>query len=184
MEVYMKKQAALSAIGQDQPGIVAGLTKVLFEKGCNLEDSSMTLLKGDFAVLLLITLPEGLEVQELNRAVKPVADSLGLTIVLRELMPGEIRETSGGGSYTLVVYGADRPGIVYKVTRAAAGHGLNITDLRTHVTGEGTKPVYSLVMDVEAPSRGTADIFRMDLEDLKAELKVNISFHPTEAEEL
>jgi len=180
----VKTQVALSAIGRDRPGIVAGLTKVLFEKGCNLEDSSMTLLKGDFAVLLLVTLPEGLTTSGLAEAVEPTADSLGLTTVLRELKPGEMAPKSGARPYTLVVYGADRPGIVFKVTGAAAGHGLNVTDLRTHVTGEASKPVYSLSMDVEAPDAVSAKAFAKDLEVLKAELKVDVVFHAVEAEEL
>jgi len=180
----MKTQVALSAIGRDRPGIVAGITKVLFEKGCNLEDSSMTLLKGDFAVQLLITLPDGFTTGQLSDAVRPVADSLGLTTVLREFKPDDLKAESGALPYTLIVYGGDRPGIVYKVTQAAASQGLNITDLRTHVTGDAARPVYSLAMDVEAPSEKAARDFNADLERLKAELKVDIAFHPSEADEL
>ena len=45
----------MSAIGKDRPGIVADLAELIFEHGCNLEDSSMTILGGEFAVLLLFT---------------------------------------------------------------------------------------------------------------------------------
>src|SRR5437899_5188362 len=51
----MKRWYALSAIGKDRPGIVADLAELIFEHGCNLEDSSMTILGGEFAVLLLFT---------------------------------------------------------------------------------------------------------------------------------
>src|SRR5687767_28934 len=129
----MKRQVALSAIGQDRPGIVAGLSRLLFEQGCNLEESSMTRLKGEFAVLLLVTLPEHGSRDALEAAVAPVARSLGLTVLIRELTPEEMRaeDDSHTRPYTLVVYGADRPGIVFHVTEAAARHALNITDLRT-----------------------------------------------------
>ncbi len=180
----MKTQVALSAIGRDRPGIVAGLTKVLFEKGCNLEDSSMTLLKGDFAVQLLVTLPEGFTVAQLSDAVHSVADAMGLTTVMRELKPEDVQPAGTALPYTLIVYGGDRPGIVYKVTKAAAGHGLNITDLRTHVTGDATKPVYTLSMDVEVPDVAAAKAFAGELDGLRAELQVDITFHPVEAEEL
>ena len=50
---------ALAAIGKDRPGIVAAVSKVLYELGCNVEDSSMTMLRGNFAVMLVLAAPEG-----------------------------------------------------------------------------------------------------------------------------
>lgn len=180
----MKRQVALSAIGQDRPGIVAGLTRALFEQGCNLEESSMTRLKGEFAILLLVTLPDSVEPASLEKALSPTARALGLTTILRELTPEEIRgeDDSQTQPYTLVVYGADRPGIVFHVTDAAARHGLNITDLRTRVTG--TVPVYSLIMELEVPNELVAQAFRDDLAALKGTLKVETTFEAVEADEL
>ena len=51
----MKQWFALSAIGRDRPGIVADLAELIYECDCNLEDSSMTILGSEFAVLLLLT---------------------------------------------------------------------------------------------------------------------------------
>ena len=51
----MKRWFALSAIGRDRPGIVADLAELIYECDCNLEDSSMTILGSEFAVLLLLT---------------------------------------------------------------------------------------------------------------------------------
>jgi glycine cleavage system transcriptional repressor len=47
-------ELAVTAIGQDRPGIVAAVTKVLHERGGNLEDSAMTILGGQFAIVLLV----------------------------------------------------------------------------------------------------------------------------------
>ena len=180
----MEKLIALSAIGRDRPGIVAALSRVLFEKGCNLEDSSMTRLKGDFAVLLLLSLPEGLTPDGLRAALDPAVRDWNLALTLRPLAPGEMEPSPTGDPYTLVVYGLDHPGIVHRVTRAAADRGLNITDLRTHVT-EGTgAPLYSLVVDLESPGKGAAEAFQADLEALKKELQVEVTFHPAETDEL
>lgn len=181
----MKKLIALSAIGRDRPGIVAALSKVLFETGCNLEDSSMTQLKGDFAVLLLVSLPDRTSPASLKAALKPVLEKWNLASTLRELSPGE----TGGGApaglpHTLVVYGVDKPGIVYRVTQAAADLSINITDLRTHATESGGDHLYSLVVEVEVPDAGTVAAFREKLEALKAELKVEIRLNPVETDEL
>ena len=176
----MAQEMTLSAIGRDRPGIVAGLTGVLFEQGCNLEDSSMTRLGGDFAVLLLVALPEGLTPDALTAALAPTAQTLGLTIALRE---AAARGDGGGLPYTLVVYGADRPGIVFRVTEAAAGHGINICDLRSHVTS-GAHPIDSLVMELSAPSAEAATRFGDAVRALARELAVYVSFGPMEADEL
>jgi glycine cleavage system transcriptional repressor len=181
----MKKFVALSAHGKDQPGIVAALSKVLFEMGCNLEDSSMTLLKGDFAVLLLLSLPSGLSTQDLKKKMEPVAASLGLTSSLRELSPEEATQPPAAGlPHTLIVYGLDHPGIVYKVTQTAADLRVNITDLRTHVTQSGGKDLYSLVVEVDIPDEKTVVAFQAALEKLKKELKVEITLNPVELDEL
>ena len=38
------------------PGIVAAVSRVLFDLGCNVEDSSMTLLRGNFAMMLVLAM--------------------------------------------------------------------------------------------------------------------------------
>jgi glycine cleavage system transcriptional repressor len=180
----MKRQVALSAIGRDRPGIVAGLTHALFEQGCNLEESSMTRLKGEFAILLLVTLSDTIAPAVLEASLAPVARDLGLTLLVRDLTAEEMQaeDDSQTQPYTLVVYGADRPGIVFRVTEAASRHGLNITDLRTRVTGAA--PVYSLLMEVEAPSAAAAEAFRGELTALRGELHVETTFEPVDADEL
>jgi glycine cleavage system transcriptional repressor len=183
----MKKLVALSAIGQDRPGIVAALTRVLFETGCNLEDSSMTQLKGDFAVLLLVDLPPKTSLDTLKVALKPVLDQWQLASTLRQLSPAETDGSAGTGfPYTLVVYGVDHPGIVYRMTQAAADLSINITDLRTHMTQSGGRGInlYSLAVEVLIPGKEALNSFQKELESLKKELKVEIKLNPTETDEL
>ena len=50
-----KRYYALSAIGKDRPGIVADVAGLIYECGGNLEDSSMTLLGTQFALLILLS---------------------------------------------------------------------------------------------------------------------------------
>jgi len=181
----MKKLVALSAIGTDRSGIVAALAKAFFETGCNLENSSMTRLKGDFAVLLLVSLPESLGVDELTRRVQKAAGPMGLTLSIRELSDRENSENPAPSlPHTLVVYGVDHPGIVYRVAQALAERSINITDLRTHVTQAQGTPLYSLIMEVEIPTEARAKVLRTDLETLGKELKVEVTLNPVEADEL
>ncbi|MBV8983066.1 MAG: amino acid-binding protein, partial [Acidimicrobiia bacterium] len=66
---------AVSAVGADRPGIVAAVTGVFLEHGCNLEDTSMTILRGHFAMMLVVAAPDGLAQETLEEALAgPAAD--------------------------------------------------------------------------------------------------------------
>lgn len=182
----MKTCLIVYAVGRDRPGIVAGLTRVLLELGGNLEDSSMTRLKNDFAVLLLVALPEGADPSQASAALDQEAKVLGLTIIARVLEPDEWESNTSrtGSNHTLVLYGADKPGLVHRVSEVAAKTGLNIIDLRSQLTGTESKPVYSMVLELDAPDPVSAERFKAELERLQQELKVDLVFSPSEADEL
>ena len=55
---------AVSVFGRDRPGIVAAVSRVLADAGCNLEDTSMTILRGHFAMMLVVPTDEQLEIAE------------------------------------------------------------------------------------------------------------------------
>ena len=81
----MKSWYAMSGIGKDRPGIVADLAELIFDHGCNLEDSSMTVLGSEFAVLLLFT-GEGTDLEErLSAGCKRIEWERPLTVFFRPL---------------------------------------------------------------------------------------------------
>src|SRR5438445_12197572 len=81
----MKRWFALSAIGRDRPGIVADLAGLIYECDCNLEDSSMTVLGSEFAVLLLLSC-EGEDVERrLSAGCKRLEWEKRLTVFFRPL---------------------------------------------------------------------------------------------------
>ncbi len=179
----MRKFFELSAVGQDRPGIVTALAKSFFELGCNLEDSSMTQLKGDFAILLLISSPAEKTLSELQKNITPVMNDLGLSFTLRETpQAGPALEPKL--PYTLVVYGVDHPGIVYRFAKAASDLGINITNLRTHVTDNKGVQLYSLTLDVEIDNFKTVQTFEKEVDALKKEIQVEATLNPVETDEL
>ena len=54
----MSEQLVITALGDDRPGIVDELSKALFKHNLNIEDSRMSVLGGEFAVLLLVSGPQ------------------------------------------------------------------------------------------------------------------------------
>jgi glycine cleavage system transcriptional repressor len=168
---------AVTAVGRDRPGIVARVTGALLHLGCNLGETSMTRLRGEFAMILLVRLLPPRTVVEAKEALQALGAELDLTITVRVLSAQESEvATEEGAAYILRVYGADRPGIVHSVTELLARDGFNITDLETRVIpGEGG-PVYVMVMELDAPSEEKGEAARQPLEALAAGMKVDIAF--------
>src|SRR5262245_301386 len=125
----MDRFAIVTAFGQDQPGIVAGLAEGLFQLGCNIEDTSSVQLRGEFTMMLLVHLPKGMAADQLAEQLPSHISSLDLTVICREV-PAQAatrKPASATPTYMLSVYGADHPGIVAKVARTVADHKGNIT---------------------------------------------------------
>ena len=180
----MSQWAAITVLGQDRPGIVAGVTRVLFEHGCNLEDSSATRLRDAFAMILVAKLPEPPSMEALREALDERAEALGVIVDLRDLGSLPPLPKPEGQKYLLSVYGADRPGIVYRVSDTLAGCQCNIMDVTTRTAGTGDKPVYIMMLEMSVPSGPAEDELQNRLAALKEELPVDISLRAVEEETL
>ena len=168
---------AITVLGHDRPGIIAETTAALARLGLNIEDSSMTLLRGHFAMTLICA--GGAGVGETERALAEVAEDGTLTVSVREVPP-EHAPGPVGSTYVLTVHGGDRPGIVSAVARVVAAAGGNITDLTTRLAGE----LYLLVAEVDLPHDADADRLRGDLRAVGDELGVDVTLRVLESDDL
>jgi glycine cleavage system transcriptional repressor len=171
---------AVSVFGRDRPGIVAAVTRVLADAGCNLEDTSMTILRGHFAMMLVVTGPAEPGAAGLEAGLGPVAGRLDLQVGVRPVTDDVTAAAGRGARYAAAVYGADRPGLVARVAEALAASQVNIVDLQTRVVGE-PDPVYAMHFELEVPE-GRATRVEADLRAAAAELGVEASFHPDDAD--
>lgn len=168
---------AITVLGHDRPGIIAETTDKLAGLGLNLEDSTMTLLRGHFAMMLIC---EGAAVDsEIEAALAPLAADGSLTVTVREV-PAEQATTADGSSWILSVHGGDRPGIVSAVVAVIAGVGGNITDLTTRLAGD----LYLLVAEVDLPRGADVDAVERDLAAVAADLGVGVTLRAAETDEL
>lgn len=169
--------------GLDRPGIIAAVSGVLFEQGCNLEDCSMTILSRHFAMTLLAEGPDSVSAATLEAALRDAVDPMGLTAAVREVEDDGGTEIDGA-SYVVAVYGADRPGIVSKVTAMLAEREVNVTDLDTRVIGGPEAPVYAMQLEVTLPPSIAPDALAEDLAALGREVGVDTSIHPLDVDVL
>lgn len=145
-------EIAVTAVGADRPGIVAALTEALLEMGGNLEDCRAALLRGSFAIALLVRVPDDVRADDVDAALRPVADRLGLGLWTGPASPPH--EDAGGERCVISVYGVDRPGIVHAVSAALAAEGANILDLSSRSVG--SPPIYTLGIEVQLPGAMTS----------------------------
>jgi glycine cleavage system transcriptional repressor len=172
---------AVTAFGADRPGIVAAATKVFVERGCNLEDTSMTILRGHFAMMLVVDTPAGLTPGELERALAGPAAELDLVVAVRAL-DDEVPVSPAGDAWTVSVYGVDRPGIVHRISGLLAEEAVNIVDLTTRVIGDPERPAYAMLLEVTVPPALDVDELGGRLRALARELGVECSLHPSDAD--
>lgn len=168
---------AITVIGHDRPGIIAETTRVLADLGLNLEDSTMTLLRGHFAMMLVCAGSVGST--EIEEALAALTADGALTVSVREV-PEEGAHESVGSSYVLTVHGGDRPGIVSSVVAEVARVGGNITDLTTRLTGE----LYLLVAEVDLPADVDVADLHQTLTSVAADLGVGVAMRPVESDDL
>jgi glycine cleavage system transcriptional repressor len=162
-------ELAITVIGPDRTGIVADVAEALAGAGANLTDSTMTRLRGHFAMTLICNGPSA---EEASASLAQI----GLVTTVREISP-ERDEPVSGRPYLVSVHGADRLGIVAAVTRVVAAAGGNITDLTTRLTG----PLYVLVAEVDLPD-GAADVLAEQLAVAGSELGVDVTLRRAESE--
>jgi glycine cleavage system transcriptional repressor len=173
-------EVVITAVGADRPGIVAALTGALLDLGGNLEEARAALLRGSFATMLAVAVPDSVGAEEVRAALAGPAAELGLGIWVG---PAERRPAAAAGRRCVVsVYGADRRGIVHGMAAALAGRGVNVLDLSARLVGD--PQVYVLGMEVELPDGLDAEGLRVALAPAAREHGVELTVEDEEDEVL
>jgi glycine cleavage system transcriptional repressor len=170
-----KAHFAVTVISKDRPGIVADTAEILYRLGCNVEDSSCTMLGGDFAMILTVSHVKPFTKSRLVDEFRLLHDEKGLVAHIRTLTEEDLNHPVPKGELCLIsVYGADRPGIVYRVTRELADRQVNIADLNTKLIGTEEEPVYVMMLEAYLPDGTSIEDAELLLAGLRAELTVEI----------
>lgn len=172
---------ALLAIGRDRPGIVAAVSGFLLEHDGNVEDSQMAILRGHFAMTLVVSVPETTDLEGLREGLEQVREQLDLeSLAISEI--GQIEtHHEPEASHIVSIYGVDHPGILHSVSSILADAQVNIGDLTTRVLEEeGEAPLYAMLLEVALPK--TCDVASLEekLGRASVEQKVELSFRELE----
>jgi glycine cleavage system transcriptional repressor len=161
---------AVTVVGHDRPGIVAEVAGCIADLGGNLEDSSMTLLRGHFAMTLIATVASD---QALANGLAHL-ESQGLTVSVLAVPQEESRQISN--PQILSLHGSDRPGIVSQTAALLAGRGGNITDVATRLGQD----LYVLTAEVQFPADTDLAEVRQAVSELADSLGVTANLRAAE----
>ena len=177
----MPNKFFLTAFSKDRPGIVADIAQVIYENGCNLEDSAMANLAGEFAMIFLfspLSIENETRLEEiLSTECRRLEREKGITAFIRPVTPLQATPTKDTYTKTIHVEGLDQAGIVYKVSRFLADNHINIRTLNSEVKSspESGAAIYSMMLTVEIPTKIPMDILEKGLNRVGDQLQVDIT---------
>jgi glycine cleavage system transcriptional repressor len=167
---------AITVIGRDRPGIVANVSGVLYRHRSSIEELSQTVIRGQFAMILIASVGEGASAQALKSELRDLSRDLGLDIDLRWLKPKDLIPYEAGGTepFIITARGKDRPGLVYGITELLAERGINITNLGAQVARLGQEPEYIQVFEVDIPKGLDYGLLQEKLRQRAQEMGVSV----------
>lgn len=159
----------ITAVGPDQPGMAHALAQRLFDADCNLEDTTMTRLSGQFAMIVVVDAPDNLTLNALEDRLAPLRESHGLTI---EIAPASAEPTSEGPRHILTAYGPETSGLLARVTQVLAEREVNVTDVQTRVASAGM--AYVMLLELELPPRLRVEALEAELRHRAPDLQISL----------
>lgn len=178
----------LSAQGPNRAGLVAEISGLLHQAQVNIMDSSMTTLRGEFVMMLLLEIPEDLALEELQTQGKQLQ---ALHLYWQPLTPEEARATEDAEatghlnqpSHAISVIGPDQTGLVHEVSTILAQRQLNICNVETQLLSQKQPRRYAIVMEIQAADTDLAAL-KSALDDAQQRLGVDIHLHPLQYAEM
>ena len=167
----------VSALGTDRPGLVNTLTEAIAECGGNINDSRMTVLGGEFAIIMLLA-GSWDAIAKIENLLPRLQDKLKLTIISKRT---ELRKGLGNAlSYMVEVVAMDHPGIVHEVANFFSNRRVNIEDLNTasYPAPHTGTPMFSMTMTISVPAEMSIAALRGDFMDMCDELNLDAIMGP------
>ena len=173
----MEKKFIMTAFSKDRPGIVADVTEVIYENGCNLEDSAMTSMLDEFAIILLFTGKGDKLRDQLLGDCRRLEREKGITAFIRSVEAKSKERQIDFYSKTIDVEGIDQAGIVFKVSRFLADNNINIENLisRRATSPESGTSIYFMEINVQVPEKFSLEHLKQGLSDVGEELNLDIT---------
>ncbi len=173
----MDRQLAIAALGDDRPGIVEAVSRLIAELGCSIHDSRMAALGGKFALILLVEGPDE-AIETLAERGPGLARELGLRLTFEETGPPRPEPASTPCRVRAVAI--DHPGIVHRLSRFFSERSINIRELTTdrYAAPHTGTPLFAVTLRVDVPAGHRLGDLRERLVAFADELNIDCSIEP------
>ena len=176
----------ISVLGFDRPGIIALIAKVLFEKDCNIENVSQTILQSEFSGAFIVWAPETLLRDDLENALIEKLSPLDMHVFVKKIttmIPNDDAakrwcddcKSKKIEPFVVTTIGPDRKGLVASITEVIARHHANVTNLHAVFKGGDDPNRNFMIYEVDVPMGQETQVFFDDLRKKARELELDIS---------
>jgi glycine cleavage system transcriptional repressor len=157
----------LTVMSDDHPGIVAAVSNAVESLGGNIDSCSQTVLGGYFTLIMIVSVPNPIDPEQLAQRVRG-AESSGAEyqVLVRPARSAEAPGDPSAERFVISAFGEDQPGIVRRFSQYLAGKDINIVDLY----GDRNGTQFVLIGQVEVPARWDVRMMQADLEQMGQEL--------------
>ena len=168
------KKVVVSVLGDDGPGIVYAVSRVLNESGCNIMEVSQTILQTEFAGIFIVSMPDGLTMEGLLGSLNQEMEPRRLTAAVKDYKPPVNPAVVDSEPFVITLRGRDRLGIIPGITGVIAGFDVNIENLKAIAQKDDTSQVI-IALEVAVPKTVHRAAFREALKFKADELGMDLS---------
>jgi glycine cleavage system transcriptional repressor len=172
--LFMNRNVILTLTGPDRIGIVDELTGLLLERGGNVETSRMARLGGEFAVLMLVSLP-GEQLASLDTGLQDLTGQ-GYKVTITQAERTYAQAHSGWRPYHIEVHGADHEGIIHEVAHYLSERGISIEsgESETTLAPISGSPLFAMTAEIVVPPSLTGQRWKAGLDEIGSRLNLEI----------
>lgn len=170
------KKVVISVLGQDRPGIIAAVSGILFEEGCNIENVDQTILQTEFSGIFIAGIPVERNYADLHQRLLDSLKDMGLNVFIKPLDHSQPRLEFGESEpFVYTTRGPDKKGLVASITRVIADYSVNVTNLQAVFRGSDNPSDNIMIYEVDVPSDVNQKDLHSDLRHTAEQLGLEIS---------
>ena len=142
-----------SFLGRDSTGVVAAVTRLLFEADCSVMAVSQTILSGDFAAIFMVQAPDSLAPDNLHAHLVTGLEraNVDLSVIVRPAVTGSVAATVKCEPFVVTASGPDGHGLLAALSQVFGRHKVNIESLRALLDEEHDSEHALSIFEVMVP---------------------------------
>jgi glycine cleavage system transcriptional repressor len=174
-----RENLVLIAVGADQVGLVEKISDFIQQSQCNIEDSKMAVLAGEFAFMVLIS-GEPSNIGRISKQRDGLAKETGLDIYLRKA--GARKKIQPSLPYRFKASCMDHPGVVHRLSTILSDLGINIESMETetYAAPDSGTPIFRMEAELSIPATVGLKQLRAQLDEIEKQENIDIDLSPAE----